>query len=203
MKLLSNESLKGKINNNDLERGKFIHPLLDFDQVGSICVDLRLDVFFYVPIKTVNPTINLLSKEQSIEKFFQNTYRNIGQKFIIYPNQYILANTLEYIRLPKNVHAELTLRSSYKRLGLHMYSIIQPGYAGTMTLDLKNTGDNPVELIVGSRIAQIKFFCDEENDENYSTYSNAKYVCNIEPQLSKSFKDKDLKTLEKISMLYS
>ncbi len=199
MKLLNYEGLNEKINNyNDLENSIFIEPLLDVRQISSVCVDLRLDVNFYVPVKTNESLISCCKGSEDIENFFESTYRKIGDSFIIYPNQFIIMNTLEYIRLPKNIHAEVVIRSSFERLGLYLYSIVQPGYSGVLTLSLKSSAETPVELVVGSRIAQIKFF-DNKKNKKYSSYSeSAKYFCAVEPELSKIFKDDDIEILNKI-----
>lgn len=202
MKLINYDKLKEKINNyNDLENSIIIDPILNSSQISSVCVDLRLDSNFYVPIKNKNAIISGKYNDLEIQNFFEKTYRKIGDSFIIYPNQYIIANTLEYFRIPNNVHAELAIRSSYDRLGLELYSIVQPGYSGVLTINIKSHSEIPIELICGARIAQIKFF-DNDSTKTYRMYSkDAKYFCAVEPELSKLFKDNDNSRLEKIKLI--
>lgn len=198
MRLLNYDSLKNKINNyNDLEGSIFLEPLLESSQISSVCVDLRLDVNFLIPLKTNKPVIS--ESNAQMENFFDRTYRKLGEKFVIYPGQYVLANTLEYIRLPRNIHAEIISRLSYDRLGIHFSTIVNPGYSGVLTLNIKSQAETPVELVVGSRIAQIKFFVDEENTTDYMNYQKgAKYSCAVELELSKIFYDEDLNHLKRI-----
>lgn len=198
MKLLSYNSLKSRINNyKDLEGSIFLDPLLDDQQISSVCVDLRLDATFRVPIKTGSSVISC--SRPDVDQFFDETYRAMGESFILYPGQYVLANTLEYIRLPNNIHGEIISRSSYDRLGIHFSTIINPGYSGVMTLNIKSNAETPVELIVGSRIAQVKFFEDNSKKGSYMNYKKgAKYSCAVEPELSKIFNDMDLHKLKKI-----
>ncbi|UOQ44572.1 dCTP deaminase [Halobacillus salinarum] len=173
-----------------------ITPILDDAQLGPASVDLRLSTEFKVSVQTRSPILGVV--EEPVETFFQETYREVGEDFILYPNQLVLASTFEYIRLPQNITGFVITRSSLTRLGLNISSIIQPGFAGTLTLQLSNLGENAIKLRTGMRLVQLVLYNVEEPAMSYRTNSASKYVSDIEPVLSGISKDKDLEMLRKL-----
>ncbi len=118
---------------------------------------------------------------------------------LCFTHQLVLSTTVEYLSLPSNVYADVTVRSSYARLGLGVATSLQPGWRGCVPLELFNHGNTPVELIVGSCICQARFF-EFEGDETYVTEGNSrKYFGSIRPAVSKAERDDDLKTLSKLA----
>ncbi|EFU7664649.1 dCTP deaminase, partial [Salmonella enterica] len=181
----------------------FIEPLLNKNQIGNFTIDLRLGYDFLVSIMTRKPSIELIPSKnndthQPIRTFFQETRRDLGDRFIVYPNQVVLATTLEYVCLPPDCYADVLSRSSYTRLGLSLNTMIQPGYRGCISLELFNHGNSPVELIVGSRICQIRIFKNETVGEYISHESHRKYFGNVRPTVSAAESDNELNMLEKI-----
>lgn len=200
MKLLNRKeilkSFKSK-NNNSL----FIDPLLNRNQIGDFTVDLRLGYDFLVSIVTRKPSIELYpffdsDNHQPVRTFFQETRRDLGERFIVYPNQIVLTTTLEYVSLPDNYYADVLSRSSYTRLGLSINTMIQPGYHGCISLELFNNGNSPIELIVGSRICQIRIFKNSVKG-NYLT-NKRKYFGNVRPTISAAESDSELSVLHQI-----
>ena len=180
----------------------FIEPLLNKNQIGNFTIDLRLGYDFLVSIMTRKPSIELIPSKnndthQPIRTFFQETRRDLGDRFIVYPNQVVLATTLEYVCLPPDCYADVLSRS-YTRLGLSLNTMIQPGYRGCISLELFNHGNSPVELIVGSRICQIRIFKNETVGEYISHESHRKYFGNVRPTVSAAESDNELNMLEKI-----
>jgi dCTP deaminase len=76
------------------------------------------------------------------------------------PGQFVLACTEEWIELPADLAASLSLRSSYAREGLDhsLAGWVDPGFRGELTLELRNSSDEPIELRPGDRVAQLVFF---------------------------------------------
>lgn len=204
MRLLNREQIIESYRSGDAN-SLFIDPLLKEDQIGSFTVDLRLGYDFLVSIMTRKPSIELHPSDATglhrpARTFFQETRRDLGERFVVYPHQVVIATTLEYVSLPNNVYADMLSRSSYTRLGLAMNTMIQPGYRGCVSLELFNHGNSPVELIVGSRICQIRLFeCDSNNgylDEPHPR----KYFCNVRPTISAADRDVELSMLNKIGL---
>lgn len=176
-----------------------IEPLLDpQNQIGEVSIDLRLGYDFLVSVFTRNPTIDLAEPNvirKSIGTHFQSTRRDLGDTFVLYPNQVVIGTTLEYISLPNNVSMEVNPRSSYSRLGLHANSFTQPGYRGCSSLELINLGNIPVKLLIGSRILQARFFEHATSSNYHNKYR--KYIASVRPIASKADGDEDLFRLRK------
>jgi dCTP deaminase len=199
MQLLTRSSLIKKIN-SDSENSIFIDPLLDMDQIGEVSVDIRLGYDFLVSIFTRKPYVDIYNDDQEkrrgIPSYFQETRRDIGDKFILYPNQVVLTTSLEYIALPPNIYLDLLTRSSYNRLGIRLNTMVQPGFRGCLPVELYNHSNNAIELIVGSRMFQARLF--EITDKLEYARSQRKYYGDIRPTVSKVDKDKDLEILYNI-----
>ena len=80
--------------------------------------------------------------------------------FTLQPHEFVLAETLEELRLPDCIAGQLALKSSRAREGIEhlLAGYIDPGYCGRLTLELQNARMmHPVALWPGMRIAQIVF----------------------------------------------
>ena len=73
----------------------------------------------------------------------------------------MLGHTVEWVELPDDLVARLEGKSSLGRLGLLIHSTagyVDPGWKGTLTLELSNVATLPIALYFGMRIGQISFF---------------------------------------------
>lgn len=201
MELLNKQQIQESLNSEDAN-SLFIDPLLDENQIGNVTVDLRLGYDFLVSILTRNPYIELQKKgdilHRGISTFFQETRRELGDRFILYPNQVVLTTTLEYISLPTDTYADILSRSSYTRLGIHINTMVQPGFKGCFPIELYNHGNNAIELLPGSRICQARFFSSNKDHSYCGPGTNRKYYGDIRPTASKADQDGDLIVLGKI-----
>jgi len=178
----------------------YIDPLLSDGQVGEVSIDLRLGCDFLVSVQTRKPSITLLqdSSFRDPALFFQESRRDIGEGFVLYPSQTVLATTLEYVGLPNDVYADVVTRSSYNRLGISLHSIFQPGFRGCISLELFNHSNSRVELMVGSRIVQARFHKIAEDAEYLGPGDPRKYVGHVRPTTSRAADDKDISILAEI-----
>ena len=79
---------------------------------------------------------------------------------VMFPGDFFLATTVETVKLGRNVLARFEGKSSLGRLGLSTHitaGFIDPGFEGTITLELKNDGPNAILLTAGMKIGQIAF----------------------------------------------
>ncbi|MGM9512330.1 dCTP deaminase [Larkinella sp. GY13] len=201
---LHKEQIIERLRLEDPSRKLTIRPLLDEEeQIGQLTVDFRLGTDFLVSFQGrdayINATGSGLEENMPISYFFEPTRRKFGETILLHPNQTILCSSLEYIKLPNDIFATLTMRSSYSRLGLGISTIVQAGYCGCISLELTNTNNNPIKLAVGSRLFQARLF-QLEKDLIY-TYSKRKYVCQVRPTPSKIENDTDLKFLEEMAQI--
>ena len=67
---------------------------------------------------------------------------------LIMPREFMLAETLEYVRIPKNAVGIVKGKSSIGRLGLCVQNagVLDSGFCGTVTLELFNQSDRPIDL---------------------------------------------------------
>ena len=80
--------------------------------------------------------------------------------FILHPGEFVLGSTVERVRLPDDLVARLEGKSSLGRLGLLIHStagFIDPGWDGTITLELSNVARLPITIHLGMKIGQISF----------------------------------------------
>lgn len=173
-----------------------IEPMLDENQIGEVSVDLRVGTDFLTLHQGrqayIDTTQNLI-QERPIRSHFTETRRNIGEGFLLHPSQPILFSTLEYLKLPNDIYAVLTLRSSYSRLGLTISTIIQPGYCGCASVEVVNTGNTPIKILAGARFLQARFIRINNESEYFKTHR--KYTCQVRPVASKANEDEELKKL--------
>ena len=205
MKLVSRSAILAALGSSERE-SLFIDPLLERDsQVNATGVDLRLGYDFLVSITTRRPSIELAPNgdrgRRSIASYFQETRRDLGDTFLLYPNQVALTTTLEYVSIPRNMFADIVTRSSFNRLGVQLATSVQPGYRGCVSLELVNHGQSPIELVVGGRIVEARFYeIDGELDYIEPTRALRKYLANVRPIVSQADKDRELVSLAKIKV---
>lgn len=99
-----------------------------------------------------------------------------GKNFIyqgvkIYPGQFMLAQTMEDIRIPHDLAGQINGRSSVGRLGLIVHVTagwIDPGFKGTVTLELVNLAPHWIFLTIGVPICTLILFpLTEVTDQPY------------------------------------
>jgi dCTP deaminase len=183
-----------------------IKPLLDPDkQIQPTSIDLRLGTSFAI-IKNAEFThLNLLKveKEARRESASYIDYYHIGydREFVLHPNEFALASTFEYIKLPQNISGRLEGKSTWGRLGLLIHStagFVDPGFRGTLTFELKNVGKAPVPLYPGMRIAQICLFRSQYVMQPYAADRKLSYAKNFDLQTSLYFMMPEFDILRKL-----
>ena len=86
-----------------------------------------------------------------------------GDVCIIPPNSFVLAQTMEYFRIPRNVLTVCLGKSTYARCGLIVnVTPFEPEWEGYVTLEISNTTPLPAKVYANEGIAQVLFF---ESDE--------------------------------------
>lgn len=190
---LSDSEIMEKIHDKDLNSRLVISPNLNLRLAGG-GIDLRLGTKFIIMKKTKTPLIDPLESRnfKSLE-FQEKLIISLNENIVLHPNQLILASTLEYICMPKNLAGFIESRSSFGRAGLVVATAayVHPGYKGCPTFELCNFGETPIILYPGTRIAQIiihKHLADLE-------IKPSRYACATEPQFAKLWDDDDIDVL--------
>ena len=144
--IVSDESLKDL-----LERGEIVIDPLEERQIQPASIDLRLGDHY---LKVDENTVDSITLDKELK------YIEIKKsEIVIPPNSFLLAVTKEYIRLPDYITAFVEGRSSIGRIGLFIQNAgwVDPGFEGTITLELYNANRLPIRLQSGRRICQLVF----------------------------------------------
>lgn len=193
MAILSDKTIK-----EYLEEGKIvIDPLKDEHQIQPSSVDMRLGDEFKV-FKVIRKPYIDPKDEEDIAEYMESSTVPEGEAFIIHPNEFALATTQEYVKVPDDLVARVEGRSSMGRLGVTMHvtaGYVDPGFEGRITLEISNIGAMPVALYPGQRVCQLVF-------ETMTTPAelpyghpkrNSKYMKQLKPESSRVKLDYELK----------
>ena len=86
------------------------------------------------------------------------------------PRPEFYVSTIERVRMPSDVCAQLWLRTTWIRKGIiGAFGKIDAGFEGTLTLGAYNATDDPVELPIGERFCQMVF--ETLNSDTIKDYS--------------------------------
>lgn len=81
-----------------------------------------------------------------------------GDFCIVPPNGFVLCHTVEYFRIPSNVHAYVLGKSTYARVGAHCLTTpLEAGWEGEITIEIANVTPFPVKVYAGQGICQVCF----------------------------------------------
>lgn len=127
------------------------------------------------------------------EEFFVS----FGDTFVLHPGHLVLGTTFEWFRFPLDLMAYVVGRSIWGRRGLIIATAtaVQPGSAGTITLELANTGEIALALKPGVCIGQVFCHLVDPADEKASRTSFSGSLRPILGRYSKSHTEKFLLAL--------
>ncbi len=124
-------------------------------------------------------------------KVFTNVYNSIvdpkafrddafvdvkGDVCVVPPNSFALGRTVEYFRVPDDVLVLCVGKSTYARCGIIVnVTPFEPGWQGTVTLEISNTTPLPAKIYAGEGIAQVLFFRAAERCETSYADRAGKY----------------------------
>ena len=81
-----------------------------------------------------------------------------GEICVIPPNSFVLARTIEYFRIPRDVLTICVGKSTYARCGLIVnVTPFEPEWEGYVTLEISNTTPLPARIYANEGIAQVIF----------------------------------------------
>ena len=81
-----------------------------------------------------------------------------GSICVIPPGSFVLARSLEYFKIPRDVLVICFGKSTYARCGVLVnVTPLEPEWEGYVTISIANTGPLPVKLYAGEGIAQLVF----------------------------------------------
>jgi dCTP deaminase len=125
--------------------------------VQPASVDLRLGDSFRVFHNHRASAIDLRNPPSGLT---EEVIIGADDSFVIHPGEFCLGRTLEWVELPDDIVARIEGKSSVGRLGLIVHAtagFCDPGWKGTLTLELNNLTRVPIKLYPGLLIAQLSF----------------------------------------------
>ncbi len=191
--VLSDRSIR-----EEIARGRLVIDPLDDGCIQPSSVDLHLDRLFRVFRVGVLPR-PYLDVGQPMEGFTELVEVAEEDPFVIQPGEFILAATVETITLPDDIVARVDGKSSLGRLGLLIHAtagFVDPGWTGTLTLELSNVAKMAIAVYPGMRICQISFLRLTTPAQRLygSPELGSKYQGQTGPTASRAHRDFDPKT---------
>jgi len=104
------------------------------------------------------------------KNFDQRSLVDVKGKFcLIPPNSFVLARTVEYFKIPRNILTICLGKSTYARCGIIVnVTPFEPEWEGYATLEISNTTPLPAKIYANEGIAQIIFLeADEVCEVSY------------------------------------
>lgn len=109
-------------------------------------------------------TVKVIDPKNSSSIHFRDFEGDVCE---IPPGSYVLAQTIEYFRIPRNIITICFGKSTYARSGIHInVTPFEPEWEGFATIAVSNSTSFPARIYAGEGIGQILFL---EADE----------VCNL------------------------
>lgn len=125
--------------------------------VSSYGYDIRVADEFKI-FTNVNSTV------VDPKKFDPNAYVDFkGDVCTIPPNSFVLAHSVEAMRMPRDVTGIVLCKSTYIRAGVLIpTTVLEAGWEGIITLEISNVTPLPARVYANEGIAQILFFQGDE-----------------------------------------
>ena len=96
---------------------------------------------------------------------------------VIPPNSFVLASTIEYFKIPRDILVICLGKSTYARCGIIVnVTPLEPGWEGHVTLEFSNTTPLPAKIYANEGAAQFVFLKGDEKPEITYEQRKGKYM---------------------------
>jgi dCTP deaminase len=161
----------------------------DKDQINPASYDLTLHPILRVNFQIadkwkIGVPLDLSNVE---EEYLQERSLDQLESYTMYPGEFLLASTMEFVELDTQTVGRVEGKSSLARVGLAVHvtgGFIDPGFRGHITLEMVNLFHRPLVIHPGMRIAQIAFMT-MEGEVNRSYAETGRYQGQTGPTLSR------------------
>ena len=140
-----------------VDEGRVVIDPWDPAMVQPASVDLRLGGSFRVFHNHRAAAIDLRDPPTNLT---EEVVIAGDEPFVIHPGEFALGRTQEYVEIPDDIVSRIEGKSSLGRLGLIVHAtagFVDPGFKGTLTLEITNLTRVPIKLYAGLPIAQLSF----------------------------------------------
>lgn len=190
--VLSNDRIKGLIGDEKLYIGqdaRLKYPISEM-KFDTTALDVHLASEFKIWKETLpgeesifDPSASDFDLEDMAKMYVMDGRLQEDGSFILRPGKFVLAKTIEYLKLPNNLSARIEGRSKLGRLGVGIHvtaPTIHAQFEGTITLEIYNHSPRSVKLVPwksfeepGLRIGQLIF---EEVAGDVAVNSSATFI---------------------------
>lgn len=159
-----------------------VNKIISYGQ-SSCGYDIRLDPLLRFP-KVTRSSSHTLDPKIQLETDWEEFQAT--QKFVLYPGNIVLGHSFETIVMPHDVGAICMTKSTYARVGVFAnVTPLEPGWRGTLTIELANLGQKPVFVYPNEGICQLLFFRLEHVPNVTYDMRAGKYMNQTAPTLAK------------------
>lgn len=132
--------------------------LEDLRLSGEASVTLRLGRWFLAVRQTNETHIEAFAGHpEKVQRMAKQYFVPFGRYFVLHPGRFVLAATLEWLRIPTCYTAFVVGKSSLGRRGIIIETAagVHPGFSGCLTLEIANVGELPISVMPGQPICQL------------------------------------------------
>ena len=175
IKKMALEGMISPFQENQVRMGKISYGLSSFGYDARVSDEFKIFTNIngseIVDPKNFKPT-NFVTKKVS--------------ECIIPPNSFVLASTVEYFKIPKDVLVICLGKSTYARCGIIVnVTPLEPGWEGNVTLEFSNTTPLPAKIYAHEGVAQFVFLKGNEKPEVSYSDRKGKYMGQVGVTLPK------------------
>lgn len=143
--------------------------------VSSYGYDVRVGTRFKIFTNTTSGGISVVDPKAFTDDLFitVDTQETGRDHVIIPPNSFALAETVEWMDIPRDVMVVCVGKSTYARCGLIVnVTPLEPEWRGKVTLEISNTTPLPAKVYANEGIAQMVFLkADQICQQSYADKS--------------------------------
>ena len=154
---MNNGLLSDRDIRSELESGRLVCAPLAESAIQPASIDVRLCNQFRVFINHRHAYIDVREPQADLTEL---EVIQSDEPFVLHPSEFVLASTVELVKIPNYLVARVEGKSSLGRLGLLVHAtagFVDPGFEGRLTLELSNVSSLPIRLYANMKIGQLSF----------------------------------------------
>lgn len=128
--------------------------------------------------------VNPASIDLTLEALMDGELAVSGSHMELYPGDFYLGVTSEQVHIPDDAVGIVKGKSSWGRQGVMVEcaGVLDSGYVGPVTLQIKNLSNQDVTVRAGDRICQVMFFdlCQSAEHPYRGHYQGGKITANLQ-----------------------
>jgi dCTP deaminase len=129
-------------------------PIISYG-LTSYGYDVRVGHDFRV---FVNTHAGVIDPKNLEERCFEQRRKQIFEPLILPPNSFVLAESIEKVKVPRDCLVRITGKSTYARSAqIVPVTPLEPEWEGVITIEISNTAPMPAYIWPGEGIMQLNF----------------------------------------------